>query len=206
MRPRAALFVAAILLASITHAFADTAYVYSGNPYNYFDLYTSSYMGSNISGSFVVPQTLDPNLSLASISPSWFSFTDGLKTQTLLSPNTSYQFLVSTNASGDITAWNLSFFTSGGTDAFKLHTCNVSFFDGSPYSMTTVSTDTLVRDQSTCMHSIESQYWVTETASVSNQAGTWTRIEGVPEPATILLLGSGILGVLKQKHLAGNRG
>jgi hypothetical protein len=82
---------------------ASTIYSYTGDD---FAFATSPYTTSDyVSGSFTTATPLADNLSLATITPSSYSFSDGVQTFSSLSPPTDVTFEISTNASGQITGW-----------------------------------------------------------------------------------------------------
>jgi hypothetical protein len=181
-------------------AFADTVYVYSGSAYNTFS--SAGFQPSGLSGSFTVATSLAGNLSLASISPTSFSFTDGFFTQTNTTLFTSSQFLISTDSLGNITAWDIVLGRSSPGSPLFLHECNPgSDVNGSTYTMASFSSGGTSHDSSSCTHGDDftgQVVQVTDTASVGS-AGNWQRIEAVPEPATIFLVGAGIVGVGRRR-------
>ena|ERR1700733_3062473 len=82
---------------------ASTIYSYTGSDFTFA---TSPYTTSDyVSGSFTTATPLADNLSMASITPSFYSFSDGVQTFSSLSPPTDVTFEISTNASGQITGW-----------------------------------------------------------------------------------------------------
>jgi hypothetical protein len=183
-------------------AFADTVYVYTGSAYNTFS--TLGYQPTGVSGSFTVATSLAANLSLATISPGSFSFTDGFFTLANSTQFSSSQFQISTDGSGNITAWSITLFRASPGSPLFLHECNPgSDVNGSAYTIALFSSAGTSHDSSSCMHGDDSTgqvVFTTDTASVTT-AGSWQRIESVPEPATIFLVGAGILGVAKRRNL-----
>ena len=98
MRPLRSISVVTLLCLFFVPAFADTAYVYTGGAYDTFS--SAGFQPTGLSGEFTVATSLGANLSLASIAPTAFSFTDGFFTLTNTTQFLSSQFLVSTNSLG----------------------------------------------------------------------------------------------------------
>jgi hypothetical protein len=108
----------------------STTYNITGNPFTTFTGSAACPPDCNITGSFTLSQPLAPNLSLATISPSSFSFSVG--PNVLNQSNAAATFSnVSTDASGNITGWditlantNLSIITSNvnevASDSFQI--------------------------------------------------------------------------------------
>ena len=95
--------LAAVVLASSTVPLAaDVTYTYTGND---FTIATSPYTHSDsVSGFFTLAAALNDNFSGA-ITPTSYSFTDGVQTFTNASPPATVTFEVDTGASGNITEW-----------------------------------------------------------------------------------------------------
>lgn len=90
---------------------ADTTYTYTGNPYS---LAASPWTTSMfISGFFILPLPLPTNLAFGFITPSSFSFFDGVQTLTQSSASSS-QFQVGTDATGQINQWSIFLQASSG--------------------------------------------------------------------------------------------
>ena len=92
-----------------------TTYAYQGNPYN---PATSACNGTYVPciqlavrGSFTVSAPLAANLSFSSITPSAFSFTDGVTSLTNSSSLSVSSFAVSTDANGNIVSWAIELAT-----------------------------------------------------------------------------------------------
>jgi YVTN family beta-propeller protein len=108
----------------------STTYNITGNPFTTFTGSAACPPDCNITGSFTLSQPLAPNLSLATITPSSFSFSVG--PYVLNQSNAAATFDdVSTDASGNITGWditlantNLSIITSNvnevASDSFQI--------------------------------------------------------------------------------------
>lgn len=193
----AVLFV--LLSLCVLPAFADTIYTYSGNNY---DTYSNaaSFHPTGLSGSFILASPLGANLSMASIDPLSFSFTDGGFTLTNSTLYSTAQFLFSTDSLGNITAWSISLAMVPPGSPIFLHECAPQpVTNGSAYMMSSVSG---TADSSSCMHGDDSTgqvVFVTDTASVKT-TGSWTATP-VPEPATVLLFGTGVLAVIRRRKI-----
>jgi hypothetical protein len=170
-------------------AFGDVIYTYTGN--NFTEFLPSPFPGplvTSISGSFTLPSLLvsanDYNLS-----PLNYSFTDGVNT--LTSANSSpLQFHVSTNSAGDIIgSWNIAIRSPYGTAPSGIQIGTQNFFDANHFPIDI--TAEIVN---------YGQVW---GACNEFNPGSWTVVVSppgpgpcpVPEPTTILLLGSGLLGL-----------
>ena len=92
---------------------ASTTYTYTGND---FTSASSPFTTSDfIQGSFTIAAPLADNLTLATISPTTYTFTDVVSTITQLN-GTINDFEVSTNASGAIIAWEIQITIPGAAE------------------------------------------------------------------------------------------
>jgi hypothetical protein len=164
-------FVLLVLILIPLLAFADTTYSYTGNHFTDFNGNAIVHTTANyVSGSFVVAAPLISLPNGSEITPISFSFTDGLSTLTQANCDPTCLFKLETNASGDLTSWNIVLLNTAG-DALVSTT---NFGSGGDYG---------------AIGSV-SLGWVT------GNPGTW-RVSSdnpggaVPEPASLMLLGSG---------------
>ncbi len=86
---------------------ASTTYNITGNPFTFFSGSAACPPDCNIIGSFTLAQPLAPNLSLATITPTAFSFSVGPNVLTQNSAAATFND-VSTDASGNITGWDIT--------------------------------------------------------------------------------------------------
>jgi hypothetical protein len=167
MRFRSLMLVAALSMSTAVPMLADaTTYTYAGNPFT---------AGSGaVSGSFTVGSPLGDNLSFVTITPTSYSFTDGLVTLASGNPLiTSDDFTAfSTDSNGNITSWAIAIGTEDN-NTFLRTTANVGgnpvFDEGLP------------------------------GGTNGNDPGTWSSDfapSAVPEPSGLVLLGTGVLGVV----------
>lgn len=196
------LLTAAVLLCALTAPPASAnsfTYTYTGNPLS---------GGGTITGSFTLGSPLpasfngSPSTPL-NVTPLSYSFTDGSASitqgnavggsfsvpgQTVLFSGGVFQ-VFSTNASGNITGWNIQLLTGNGTNFHSILTTTNSLFccpvgaplDASDYEVL-VSPGVLA---------------VTAFSAKANSPGSWSSAPTAvtPEPSTLLLLGSGLMGL-----------
>jgi len=85
---------------------STVTYTYTGNDFEsvFGPVYT---MNDFVSGSFTVATALPDNMTEGAITPTSYSFTDQTQTFDSTSPPTDVTFLIGTDASGQIVAWDI---------------------------------------------------------------------------------------------------
>jgi hypothetical protein len=159
-------------------ASADTIYTYTGNPFTTFNTPLPSGI-SGVTGSFTLNNPLGANFS-GSVTPSSYSFSDGATTLTQLN-SIPTAFLILTDAAGNIGEWKINPATSG---TISIATLNCGSLLGCIGGST-----------------IDSTAYAQSTGGFAfnfNSPGTWSSTGSTvtPEPSSLFLLGSGLLGVL----------
>src|ERR1700733_1251557 len=132
---------------------ADETYTYTGLD---FQVATGPYTFSDfVSGFFTLASPLGDNLVLASETPASYSFSDGVKTPSSLSPPPDVTFEISTDGSGNIDGWFINL--------------------ENPYTLNQVSTQTVPNQEDLGMTSAGEGY------NFFDQ-GTWVASGSGPSP------------------------
>ena len=167
------------ILVLLMPARADTVYSYTGNPFTTgvtqnsgltplpFGPFTAN---DSVSGSFTVPTPFGPFEPLHVITPTSFSFTDGVDTITNLNSTLS-SFQIRT-ASGHIMDWDIF---ADSNNAF-VDTSNIMGTGGDEGQET------------------DNQGHFVGAENLDDP-GTWTVSTTVPEPSSLLLFGAGAIGL-----------
>ena len=185
--PVCALFTFGLALS----ARAGTVYTYTGNAFTSFSGVDSCTLGvgeCSISGSFTLSSAL-PDLATfpTSPSPSTYSFTDGKNVWTPANSSLAY-FEFGTDVGGNIDAWIISIYQTTNPEE-TLYTCGSSVCDSS-FHYTGYDNSQFVETSPSIS--------ILGNALITNMSGNWTvsSTTGVPEPSSLLLLSTGLLGIL----------
>ena len=169
---------------------AAVVYSYIGNNYDNIVAGTAFNTDMHITGSFELSDRLAPNLGFTTISPTVFSFSNGVETFSNTIPLRSSFFAVSTDSTGDIIDWVVTIEgeypappAPGDTQGTIL--LSPSLDQGIIYECNSFA----AQPPGAC-----SSGGVTDLAE-ANQGGTWS-VSTVPVPAAAWLFGSGLLGLL----------
>jgi hypothetical protein len=97
--------IACMTLVGVAPASASVVYTYTGKN---FTMVTSPYTTSDAAtGSITLINALPDNLSNTPVNPLAFSFSDGIHTVTNNTPGARIDVSLSTNSSGEISAWDI---------------------------------------------------------------------------------------------------
>jgi len=166
-----ALLCCITLIAAAVHA-QETTYVYVGNGFDTFvdePLPAESYAADSfVSMRLTLQDPLGPGLTDAAIAPLSYVITDGRVTITEAGPGypDDQEFIVSTNAAGEITAWSIS-----------VTTYQILIFDYE--EIASISNGTMALDRASITECTLAASFCLETGvdvgSISGNPGTWSR-------------------------------
>jgi len=180
------------LISQAAHAVA--VYTYQGNDFDTF------FDSTEIIGSFSEGQSISVTLTFASPllnapfdsqNPLTYSISDGINTIDNTSNPDRALFQFSTNASGEISSWDIivdeKFLSSSGWSigdtARQMGTNSTMPFDG-----------TYNYQCETLFDSDRCEVALVDTASIKGSPGVWT-LTAIPVPGAVWLFGSGLLGL-----------
>jgi hypothetical protein len=151
-------------LAAASVQAVPTTYVYTGN---FFNIVNAPYTTSDrVTATVELASPLPANMSLGSVTPLAFSFSDGVQTITNLTADVTF-FTFQTDAAGEITAWVAQALTNSGQEIDTLF-APAGNFDGAVLGF----------DPEIGLIS----------ASISGEPGTWSRVAAPDAASTLSLL------------------
>ncbi len=190
--------LSSILLLVAPACFAEAEYTYTGSAFTSYSGVFTSAVEKNITASIWLAAPLGPNYTEASqVSPLAFSISDGSTTLTNLSPNivgSSTVFYFGTDASGNITEWNMNVVQStGGGDWIRL--------------LTEQGADNTLACGGGSIGSSCSPTTGSATILYSSSQPGWSEslVSATPEPSAFVLMGAGIIAFLVLRHLPRRR-
>ena len=184
---------------------ADTIYTYTGNPFNNcVGNYTCGTPGLSITFATSLTGAALDNLSYSDISSTITSFTmsDGFGVSNTILNSPSFIFIISTDGSGAITNWAIETLSpvpgaAPGT-INNLVSCNTNPLINLPNPNAQCLDLPPQFDLSQAGLDLAGN--VTGSGAITNAPGTWSgpsvSIVAAPEPSSLLLLGTGLLGLL----------
>ena len=138
-----------------------TTYQYTGNP---FTTVSGPYTTSDfVSAMVTLAGRIAPNMPLTTVTPTAFTFSDGVQTLTNLTPSITFLFQFATGPTGAFTQWNVAVNNQTGS---VIRTTDVTGF--------------LTRDMGASSP--------TSVGSNNNSPGTWSRVAGVADTGSTLSL------------------
>jgi len=184
-------------LAPTAKAGPITTYTYTGPAFTTLTGAAACPVQCDLSGSFTVSSPLAGGLINATITPTSFSFTDGLNTLTNLNTTGAFDqadfLLFSTNGAGQITQWEIIL---QHVSLAEMETYS-SISGGAP------ADETWIGNPGTTSGTAS---WV---GTAGGSSGPWvpsTPSTTTPEPTTLMLLSTGLLGfgimLLRRKQIA----